>query len=128
MRELPHPFGSIETLQPLGAEVDHIGAVRKRVLDEVARRRRQERLTAVSEVADPGGPDDRGSVVALALANIDLTRVRFIDSSGLGVMVRTKKLAQRHGTKLVFTGLTPPVRNVLQLARLEEFLLGYTRR
>jgi N-acetylglucosaminyldiphosphoundecaprenol N-acetyl-beta-D-mannosaminyltransferase len=60
--------------------------------------------------------------------NIDLTRVRFIDSSGLGVMVRAKKLAQRHGTKLVFSGLTSPVRNVLQLARLEEFLLGYTRR
>jgi len=56
---------------------------------------------------------------------IDLSAVRFIDSSGLGVMVRTKKLAQRHGTKLVFTSLQPAVLNVLRLSRMEEFLLGH---
>ena len=55
---------------------------------------------------------------------IDLSTVRFIDSSGLGVMVRAKKLAQRHGTRLVFTNLQPAARNVIQLARLEDFLLG----
>jgi N-acetylglucosaminyldiphosphoundecaprenol N-acetyl-beta-D-mannosaminyltransferase len=55
---------------------------------------------------------------------IDLSAVRFIDSSGLGVMVQIKKLAQRHGTKLVFTTPQPEVLNVLHLSRLEEFLLG----
>jgi N-acetylglucosaminyldiphosphoundecaprenol N-acetyl-beta-D-mannosaminyltransferase len=55
---------------------------------------------------------------------IDLSAVRFIDSSGLGVMVRTRKLAQRHGTKLVFSAAQPAVQNVLRLSRLEEFLLG----
>jgi len=55
---------------------------------------------------------------------IDLSAVRFIDSSGLGMMVRAKKLAQRHGTRLVFTNFRPAVRNVIQLARLEEFLVG----
>jgi N-acetylglucosaminyldiphosphoundecaprenol N-acetyl-beta-D-mannosaminyltransferase len=55
---------------------------------------------------------------------IDLSAVRFIDSTGLGLMIRAKKLAQRQGTNLIFTGLQPPVRNVLRLARLEEFLLG----
>lgn len=59
---------------------------------------------------------------------IDLGSVRFLDSSGLGIMVRAKKLAQRHGTRLCFTGLQPPVRNVVQLARLEEFLLGHGSR
>jgi N-acetylglucosaminyldiphosphoundecaprenol N-acetyl-beta-D-mannosaminyltransferase len=58
---------------------------------------------------------------------IDMSAVRFIDSSGLGVMVRTKKLAQRHGTKLVFTALQPAVLNVLHLSRMEEFLLGAAR-
>ena len=54
---------------------------------------------------------------------IDLSAVRFIDSSGLGVMVRARKLAQRQGTNLLFRGLQPAIRNVLHLARLEEFLL-----
>jgi len=59
---------------------------------------------------------------------IDLSAVRFIDSSGLGVMVRTKKLAQRHGTKLDFASLQPAVLNVVRLSRMEEFLLGHAGR
>ncbi len=58
---------------------------------------------------------------------IDLSAVRFIDSSGLGVMVRIKKLAQRHGTRLVFKNPQPAVLNVLQLSRLQDFLLGSVR-
>ncbi len=57
---------------------------------------------------------------------INLGDVRFIDSSGLGVMVRTRKLAQRHGTRLIFTSIQPLVKNVLQLSRMEEFLLGHS--
>jgi N-acetylglucosaminyldiphosphoundecaprenol N-acetyl-beta-D-mannosaminyltransferase len=55
---------------------------------------------------------------------IDLSQVRFIDSTGLGIMIRTRKLAQRQGVKLRFTGAQPAVKNVLRLARLEAFLLG----
>ncbi len=58
---------------------------------------------------------------------IDLSAVRFIDSSGLGIMVRIKKLAQRHGTKLVFTAPQSAVLNVVRCSRLEEFLLGQFR-
>jgi anti-anti-sigma factor len=54
---------------------------------------------------------------------IDLSQVRFIDSSGLGLMVRAKKLANSHAASLVFTGLTPAVRNVVHLARLGRWLL-----
>ena len=54
---------------------------------------------------------------------IDLSAVRFMDSTGLGVMVRAKKLAQREQVKLEFTNLQPAVQNVLHLARLENFLL-----
>jgi N-acetylglucosaminyldiphosphoundecaprenol N-acetyl-beta-D-mannosaminyltransferase len=55
---------------------------------------------------------------------IDLTQVRFIDSTGVGLMIRARKLAQRHGAKLNFTGTQPAVQNVLRLSRLEAFLLG----
>jgi anti-anti-sigma factor len=55
---------------------------------------------------------------------IDLSHVRFIDSTGLGLMVRVKKASLRLGIKLDFTGTQAAVRNVLRLARLESFLLG----
>jgi len=54
---------------------------------------------------------------------IDLAGVRFMDSTGVGVMVRAKKLAQREGVKLAFVHLQPAVANVIQLAQLQEFLL-----
>jgi exopolysaccharide biosynthesis WecB/TagA/CpsF family protein/anti-anti-sigma factor len=53
---------------------------------------------------------------------IDLSRVRFIDSAGLGLLERTRKLAQRRGLRLDFTGARPAVRNVLHLARWDGFL------
>jgi N-acetylglucosaminyldiphosphoundecaprenol N-acetyl-beta-D-mannosaminyltransferase len=53
---------------------------------------------------------------------IDLSQVRFIDSSGLGLMIRSRKLAQREGLGLMFTGAQPAVRSVVRMARLEQFL------
>jgi anti-anti-sigma factor len=58
---------------------------------------------------------------------IDLSVVRFIDSSGLGLMVRAKKFARQAGINLRFTNLQPAVLNVVQIARLEEFLLDQKR-
>ncbi|MDB6020645.1 MAG: Anti-sigma-factor antagonist and glycosyl transferase [Pedosphaera sp.] len=55
---------------------------------------------------------------------IDLSDVRFMDSTGVGVMVRARNFAQREGLQLNFTGAQPAVRNVLRLARLEASLLG----
>jgi exopolysaccharide biosynthesis WecB/TagA/CpsF family protein/anti-anti-sigma factor len=55
---------------------------------------------------------------------IDMSGVRFMDSTGLGMMVRAKKLAQREQVKLEFVHLQPAVQNVVHLARLEEFLLA----
>jgi len=54
----------------------------------------------------------------------NLQNVRFIDSSGLGVMLRSKRLARQHGLDLVFTSPQPAALNVLRLAHLEEFLLN----
>lgn len=57
---------------------------------------------------------------------IDLSEVRFIDSTGLGIMVRTKRWAEQQQQSLTFTNLQPAVRNVLHLAALERALLGST--
>jgi len=54
---------------------------------------------------------------------IDMSGVRFMDSTGLGMMVRAKKLAQQEQVKLDFIHLQPAVQNVVRLARLEEYLL-----
>lgn len=58
---------------------------------------------------------------------IDLWHVRFIDSSGLAVMVRARKLARRNGANLVFRGVQSAVQNVLRLSRMEEFILADSR-
>jgi N-acetylglucosaminyldiphosphoundecaprenol N-acetyl-beta-D-mannosaminyltransferase len=55
---------------------------------------------------------------------IDLSRARFIDSSGLTTMLRIQRWAWRQGTKIIFTGLQPPVRDVvLRMAKLDQILL-----
>jgi len=55
---------------------------------------------------------------------IDLSRARFIDSSGLTTMLRLQKWAWRQGTKIVFTGLQPAARDVVRrMAKLDQLLL-----
>jgi anti-anti-sigma factor len=55
---------------------------------------------------------------------IDLSKLTFIDSTGLSVMIRTKKFAARQQLGISYVGVQENVRNVLRLSRLEEFLLG----
>lgn len=55
---------------------------------------------------------------------ITLAGVRFIDSTGVGLMVRVRKEAQRRGLRLRFTESPPAVRNVLRILRLETQLLA----
>lgn len=55
--------------------------------------------------------------------DIDLSQVRFIDSSGLGVMIRAKNYAPRRGARICFWGASPAVRNVLRVSNLESLLL-----
>jgi N-acetylglucosaminyldiphosphoundecaprenol N-acetyl-beta-D-mannosaminyltransferase len=54
---------------------------------------------------------------------VDLTGLRFIDSSGVGLMLRLSKWARTEGVKLSFTGAQRNVENVLQLAQLDRVLL-----
>jgi anti-anti-sigma factor len=55
---------------------------------------------------------------------IDLSKLRFIDSTGLSVMIRTKKYAARQSVKLRFADPQENVLNVIRLSRLEEYLLN----
>jgi N-acetylglucosaminyldiphosphoundecaprenol N-acetyl-beta-D-mannosaminyltransferase len=54
---------------------------------------------------------------------IDLARVTFVDSTGIGLMVRFKKNLKRQNIALKFTNVSPSVRNVIRATQLEGFLL-----
>ncbi|HYE31497.1 MAG TPA: WecB/TagA/CpsF family glycosyltransferase [Methylomirabilota bacterium] len=54
--------------------------------------------------------------------SIDLSTLRFIDSSGLSVMIRARKFAAQNNITVRFSGMQPDVLNVVRLARLDEFL------
>jgi N-acetylglucosaminyldiphosphoundecaprenol N-acetyl-beta-D-mannosaminyltransferase len=54
---------------------------------------------------------------------IDLSQLAFIDSSGLGLMLRAQKLAAQRDHRLRFINPPPGVRNVVRLGRLEDVLL-----
>lgn len=54
---------------------------------------------------------------------IDLARLRFIDSSGAALMLRTQKWARDRKITLSFARPQPNVRNVLRLTRLDQKLL-----
>ncbi len=55
---------------------------------------------------------------------IDLSGVRFIDSSGLGLLLRLKKFALEQKRSLALLTPSPPVLNVLRLSQLDKYLLG----
>ncbi len=54
---------------------------------------------------------------------VDLTRLRFIDSSGVGLMLRMKKWAQALHVEVLFSQPQASVRNVLRLTQLDQLLL-----
>jgi len=53
-----------------------------------------------------------------------LSRVTFVDSTGIGLMVRFKKNLKRRDINLKFVNAIASVRNVMRQTQLEEFLLG----
>jgi len=55
---------------------------------------------------------------------IDLARVTFVDSTGIGLMVRFKKNLKRRDINLKFNAPVASVRNVMRQTQLEEFLMG----
>lgn len=57
------------------------------------------------------------------LVVVDLTRLRFIDSSGAALMLRLKKWAQQLHAEILFAHPPPNVRNVLRLTSIDQLVL-----
>jgi|SRR3990172_3517575 anti-sigma B factor antagonist len=49
---------------------------------------------------------------------IDLSQVRYMDSSGIATMVEAMQTCMKQGMRLRLVELSPPVRDVFELARL----------
>lgn len=58
------------------------------------------------------------------VVTVDLAQLRFVDSTGVSLMVRAKKRAHVHHLELRFSNPQVGVLNVIKTLRLEEYLLG----
>jgi anti-sigma B factor antagonist len=56
---------------------------------------------------------------------IDFAETTFLDSSGLAVCARVRKLADRYGGKVVLSGLTDMVRGVFKITGLDQLFEVY---
>jgi anti-sigma B factor antagonist len=70
-------------------------------------------------------PEVRTKLEALVEAGrkrlvVDLSGVRFVDSSGFFALVSSYKAARAAGGDVVLLGLPPPVRSVIELTRLHR--------
>jgi anti-sigma B factor antagonist len=59
---------------------------------------------------------------------LDLRDVRFIDSTGLGLLVSMRKHASDRNVPLDIINVQPQVENVIRISKLRDFLLGDGRR
>ena len=56
---------------------------------------------------------------------LDLTRVPYVDSAGIGALVGAYVTHQRDGRSLSLAGVTQRVRNTMQITRVEQFFQFY---
>jgi anti-anti-sigma factor len=84
-------------------------------------------VTAVGEV-DAATADELSSAVAAALAGgyqrvvVDLAQVGFIDSTGLGVLVKSHRAAVAAGASFAVVNPTPMTRKLIRLLGLDQLL------
>jgi anti-sigma B factor antagonist len=74
--------------------------------------------TAIAEVFNQGVPGMKALLV-------DLSQVRYMDSSGIATLVEVMQNCRKHGTRLRLCALSPPVRDVFELARLASVFEVY---
>lgn len=53
---------------------------------------------------------------------IDFSGCGYVDSAGLGALVRLSKSAKDRGARLRVRGLSPDLRNLFRLTRMDSFL------
>jgi anti-sigma B factor antagonist len=81
--------------------------------------------TILAEDLDAGNADDFkrdiGPVIdAYPRLVLDLSRLRFVDSSGIGAFISCLRKLNAAGGDLKLCGLTPPVRAVFELVRMHR--------
>lgn len=74
-------------------------------------------LNRSSEVSDLLKPLIESKLPAI---NIDFSEVRYIDSSGLAVLIDALQNIQAYGGKLSLSGMQKNIRAVFQIARLDQ--------
>ena len=57
---------------------------------------------------------------------VDMRRVNFLDSSGLGALVRAMTSSQREGGQTKLLGAGPQVRKLLEMTKLDSVFENYT--
>ncbi len=80
------------------------------------------RLTA--ETADLFRSEVKKWIPDSRLLVVDLSKVAFVDSSGLGAIVSVYVSAKRAGTDLKLINLTQRLKELLRITRLTAFLQG----
>jgi len=74
-------------------------------------------MSSSTEVRGALGSAFRSSCGVRALF-VDLSQVRYMDSSGIATLVEAMQTCLKQGTKLRLVDLSPAVRDVFELARL----------
>ena len=54
---------------------------------------------------------------------VDLSRVTYIDSSGLAVLIEAMQNVEDYGGRLALAGVSETVRSIFEMARLDQFFL-----
>jgi anti-sigma B factor antagonist len=55
-----------------------------------------------------------------AVLIVDMTKVEFMDSSGLAILVETLKWCRQNDSRLKLVGMVQTVRNVFEISRLDS--------
>ena len=55
---------------------------------------------------------------------VNLTDVRYMDSSGLATLVESMRSAKNARTSMVLCGMNPKVKAIFEIARLDQFFTG----
>lgn len=56
---------------------------------------------------------------------IDLGKVSYIDSSGIGVLINTAKLIRKHKGDIVMSNVSDEIKSIFKVIKLEDFIRIY---
>lgn len=56
---------------------------------------------------------------------VDLSRVTYIDSSGLAVLIEGMQNVEEYGGKFALAGMRKDVRSIIETARLDQFFVTF---